>query len=80
MRQPWEGASRIEYPSRMRAVSPSGVLLVVMAVASAAIHLYADYRGPRWLVYVMKPLTKALLIGLAGPGEQPIRGITGRFW
>jgi uncharacterized membrane protein YhhN len=47
--------------------------LLVMAIASAAIHLYADYRGPKWLVYVAKPLTTALLIGVAmsGRGADP---------
>jgi uncharacterized membrane protein YhhN len=45
------------------------ILLLVMAVGSAAAHLYADYRGPKWLVYLTKPLTTALLIGVAMSGR-----------
>jgi len=38
------------------------------AAASAALHIRAEYRGPRWLVYVCKPLTTSLLLALAaGP-------------
>lgn len=44
----------------------SGVfLLIAMALVSAVVHLYAEYRGPKRLVYVMKPLTTALLIAAA---------------
>jgi uncharacterized membrane protein YhhN len=53
----------------MTAVSPASILLVVMAVASATVHLYAEYRGPKWLVYLMKPLTTALLVGAAASAQ-----------
>jgi len=37
----------------------------VLAAATAALHVRAEYRGPRWQVYLCKPLTTALLLGLA---------------
>jgi uncharacterized membrane protein YhhN len=35
------------------------------AVLSAACHLRAAYRGPRWQVYLFKPLTTAILLAIA---------------
>jgi uncharacterized membrane protein YhhN len=35
------------------------------AALSAWLHLRAEYRGPRWQVYVFKPLTTSLLVLLA---------------
>lgn len=52
------------------AVSSASILLVGIAIVSAAIHLYAEYRGPRWLVYVMKPLTTALLVAAAASAQE----------
>jgi uncharacterized membrane protein YhhN len=41
-------------------------LAALMAVAlSAACHLRAEARGPRWQVYVFKPLTTAILVAIA---------------
>ncbi len=44
-------------------------MLAIVAVAAAALstwfHLRAEYRGPRWQVYLFKPLTTALLLLLA---------------
>jgi len=40
-------------------------LLIAGAAASAMLHIQAEYRGPRWLVYVTKPLTTTLLVVLA---------------
>ncbi|MCX6550946.1 MAG: lysoplasmalogenase, partial [Acidobacteria bacterium] len=51
-------------PRRVAAV------LGVLIACSFAIELLADYRGPRWPVYVFKPLTTGLivLIAAATPG------------
>ncbi len=37
-------------------------MLFGAALASALLNLAAEYRGPRWLVYVTKPLTTTLLL------------------
>ena len=37
----------------------------ILAAASATLHVRAEYRGPRWLVYVTKPLTTTVLLALA---------------
>ena len=41
------------------------MILIGFAAVSAIVHLYAEYRGPRWLVYLAKPLTTSLLIAAA---------------
>ena len=38
------------------------ILLFAFAVLAGIANLVADYRGPRWLVYVAKPLTTTLLL------------------
>jgi uncharacterized membrane protein YhhN len=43
---------------------PTSPLLLAAAVA-CALHLHAAYRGPRWQVYLFKPLTTLLLLFLA---------------
>lgn len=40
--------------------------VLAAATVSVALHLRAEYCGPRWQVYLFKPLTTTLLIGLAG--------------
>jgi uncharacterized membrane protein YhhN len=40
-------------------------VVTLLVVVSAAIDVHAAYRGPRWEVYVFKPLTTALLLTLA---------------
>lgn len=47
--------------------------LLVAAGVSALLHLVAEYRGPRALAYVAKPLTTTLLIVVAalGGGSDP---------
>jgi len=53
------------YPSlTMTAPTPVWTLLFA-AAAACALHLRAAYRGPPWQVYLFKPLTTLLLIGLA---------------
>ncbi len=41
-----------------------GIVLAIAAV-SVALHLRAEYCGPRWQVYLFKPLTTTLLLGIA---------------
>jgi uncharacterized membrane protein YhhN len=41
------------------------ILATVAAALSAACHLRAEYRGPRWQVYLFKPLTTVLLLLVA---------------
>jgi uncharacterized membrane protein YhhN len=41
------------------------VALTILAAVSAALHLLAEYRGPRRNVYIFKPLTVAFIIGIA---------------
>lgn len=40
--------------------------MLAAATVSVALHLRAEYRGPRWQVYLFKPLTTTLLLGIAG--------------
>jgi len=47
------------------------VIVSIMILLSAAIHIRAEYDGPRWRVYLFKPLTTLLIIGLAGTGVEP---------
>ncbi|MDX1599926.1 MAG: lysoplasmalogenase [Anaerolineales bacterium] len=51
---------------------PLRVLLSVIALASGAIHIRAEYRGPRWAVYLTKPLTTLLilLVAVVAPAPQ----------
>jgi uncharacterized membrane protein YhhN len=51
--------------------------LIAVAALSALIHVRAEYRGPRWQVYLFKPLTTTLLLLAAvlapaahGPGYR----------
>jgi len=50
-------------------------LLTSLAVITAAIHLYGEYSGPALLIYIFKPLTMLLIIGIAlsaaAPQPQP---------
>lgn len=45
--------------------------VTLLALFTAAMHIRAEYRGPRWQVYVFKPATTALLLLIAwlGGGE-----------
>jgi uncharacterized membrane protein YhhN len=48
-------------------------LLIILVVASAVLHILAEYRGPRWQVYLFKPLTTGLILVVAvlGQGASP---------
>ncbi len=45
-------------------MSPIPLSLVLVAI-SATLHIRAEYRGPRWQVYLFKPLTTSLIIAWA---------------
>ncbi len=47
------------------------VWLTVMAIASALIHLRAEYLGPDWQIYVFKPLTLVFVLLIAVRAEAP---------
>jgi uncharacterized membrane protein YhhN len=53
-------------------VSGAQLAIPLAAVLSAALHIRAEYAGPRWQVYLFKPLTTTLLLLFAalGPGVQ----------
>jgi len=46
-------------------VTSAQIALSVAAAATALLHIRAEFRGPRWRVYLCKPLTTSLIIGLA---------------
>lgn len=47
-------------------------LLSLLVLASALLHIRAEYRGPRWQVYLFKPLTTTLILVLALTAPLPI--------
>ena len=54
-------------------------LLTMLAGVSAVLHVHAEYRGPRWRVYVFKPLTTALLLALSLVAAGAAGGAGGRY-
>jgi len=46
-------------------VTSTQISLSVAAAATAVLHVRAEFRGPRWCVYLCKPLTTSLIIALA---------------
>jgi uncharacterized membrane protein YhhN len=44
---------------------PLAIPVVAAAALSTCLQLRAEYRGPRWQVYLFKPLATALLLGFA---------------
>jgi uncharacterized membrane protein YhhN len=46
-------------------LTPLGLPALAAAALSTWLHLRAEYRGPRWQVYLFKPLTTAVLLLLA---------------
>ncbi len=45
-------------------------LLLLVIFVSAAAHIRAEYRGPHWQVYLFKPLTTLLILGIAALGQE----------
>ncbi len=42
--------------------------LTLLAALSAVLHIRAEYRGPRWCVYIFKPLTMGFIVLIAFTG------------
>jgi uncharacterized membrane protein YhhN len=55
-------------------VPTSVALLSLLAAISGALHIRAEYRGPRWRAYVCKPLTTSLILAIAlvAPEAPPL--------
>lgn len=43
-----------------------------LALITAIAHLWADYNGPRWLIYIAKPATTTLILAIALVAPQPV--------
>ncbi len=54
-----------EIPSTREEGMFASYLLIILVVVSAVLHIRAEYRGPRWQVYLFKPLTTGLIILVA---------------
>lgn len=46
--------------------------LSLLVLSMAALHLFAEYYGPQWLVYLAKPATTTLILTIAVVAPQPI--------
>ena len=57
-------------------MTPAVLALSVAALVSAALHIPAEYGGPRWRVYVFKPLTTTLILAIAC---LPAAGVEARY-
>jgi len=55
-------------------VTPAAIALTVLASVSAVVHITAEFRGPRWRVYVCKPLTTGAIIAFAWLAPDPPSG------
>jgi uncharacterized membrane protein YhhN len=47
-------------------------MLSLFALLTATVHIWADYHGPRWLVYIAKPATTTLILLVAVLARQPV--------
>ena len=47
-------------------------MLSLLAFLTATVHIWADYHGPRWLVYIAKPATTTLILLVAVLVPQPV--------
>ena len=47
------------------------LILTVLAIISASIHLWGEYQGPDYLIYIFKPLTMIFIIIIALLGKNP---------
>jgi uncharacterized membrane protein YhhN len=50
----------------------SMAIMSLLVLLSASLHIRAEYSGPRWQVYVFKPLTTTLIIILALMATEPV--------
>ena len=48
-------------------------ILVLLVILTSSVHIWAEYRGPRWHVYIFKPLTMVFiwLIAILGQATLP---------
>ena len=53
----------------------SAAVFSVAALLTAALHIRAEYAGPRFRVYVCKPLTTGLILLLALRVDEPVSGL-----
>ena len=56
-------------------MEPPGLVAITIAALATGLHLRAEYRGPRWQVYLFKPLiaTALLLLAVFSPAAQGAR-------
>jgi uncharacterized membrane protein YhhN len=47
------------------------LILTVLAIISASIHLWGEYQGPDYLIYIFKPLTMIFIIIIAMLAKDP---------
>ena len=47
-------------------------MLFLLAFLTATVHIWADYHGPRWLVYIAKPATTTVILLVAVLVPQPV--------
>lgn len=49
----------------------SRLILTILVMISAALHMWGEYQGPDYLIYIFKPLTMALIITIALLAKNP---------
>ena len=47
------------------------LILTILAIISASIHIWGEYQGPDYLIYIFKPLTMVLIITIALLAKDP---------
>ena len=47
------------------------LILTILAIISASIHIWGEYQGPDFLIYIFKPLTMVLIISIALLAKKP---------
>lgn len=57
-------------------MTPTVLVLSIAVLVSAAIHIPAEYGGPRWRVYLFKPLATTLILAIAC---LPAAGVEPRY-
>jgi uncharacterized membrane protein YhhN len=47
------------------------IILTILAIISASLHLWGEYQGPDFLIYIFKPLTMVFIITIAVLAKEP---------
>ena len=47
------------------------LILTILAIISASIHIWGEYQGPDYLIYIFKPLTMVFIIAIALLAKDP---------